>query len=113
MSIKKDSNDYIKANIFNMDSPHAMVEMMLSSLHLDDYTTEDRVLIAANNTIKYRYIKGSHGNTMEVMLLSLEEMELPFVVTFEGKSFATRKIDGRGILDISRLDQSCTKIDII
>jgi hypothetical protein len=93
----------VQANINNMDAVHSTVEMFLSSLYLDDFTSEEQILIASNKTIKYVYKKGPHGNIMTVQLLSLEQMELPLMVVFGSEPFPMRKIEYPGVLDTRRL----------
>lgn len=94
----------LMADVYNMDKAHAMVEMMLSSLYIDDYTTEERTLVASNRTLEYKYTKGPHGNMMVVRLLSLEEMVFPLIVRYGSPKFTTRNIDCHGILNIKGLN---------
>jgi hypothetical protein len=89
-----------------MDESHALIEMLLSSLFVDEYIDHEQVLIASNDTVEYRYVKGRDGFDMSVKLVSLEEMTLPLKVRFEGEPFKinlTSLIGFRSVLDTSSL----------
>lgn len=92
MSIHTHVSQIHKVDIYNIDPPHAFIEMILSSLFTDEYTTKEQTLIATNNTIEYTYTKGPSGNMMTVRVVSLNAMHLPFEVRFAGESFPLRKL---------------------
>lgn len=88
--------------LFNIDGEHSQMEMLLSSIFDESYSREEKVLIASNGTIEYRYMKGPLGNRMSVRVLSLNKQRPTFVVRFANKPFPVCPID-HPLLDLSHL----------
>jgi hypothetical protein len=71
----------------NITGEHAVVEMMLSSLFDNSYSSEKYGVIASNGHLEYTYIKGPTGFEMTVEVISLSKPKPKFALRFSGKPF--------------------------
>jgi hypothetical protein len=97
-----------QCNALNLDGLHSYMEMALASLFDRSFSTSERVLIASNEALRYRFSKNVSGSTFTVTVLSPSKMDEIFTVEYGSGTFpitiSTNKDSGfYDLLDVSRL----------